>query len=224
MKSRTILSSRSSSFILFLRIFSFSLFLCPLCVTNGTAQSRNSDTIFTVKKDTLVVKILEIRIYEVKYKEFGNDSSLTHSIHKSDISKVVYGNGESELFPELQNYPVEAIGQKFYKLALPSAFQKEITQWPEEKLLMEKLKYQDRASITTTLGVATAIATPILFVAGFVTIFQDIFSDSNKAPKLLIAAAITGTATAPLMIFSSKNRKKYKSIKMELGRRAYQNP
>ena len=173
----------------------------------------------------MVVKILEMGIYEVKYKDSRKDTLLIQSVHKTDISKVAFGNGEFQIFPELQNYPPDAIGQKFYKMALPSAFQKQITQWPEEKLLTEKLKYQDRTSITTTFGVAAAVAAPILLIAGFVNAFENIFSNSNnKASKLIVAGVIVGTATAPLFIFSSKNRKKYKSIKMELGRRAYQNP
>ena len=53
-----------------------------------------------MKKDgsTIISKVLEIGIFEVKYKDFSNLQGPTYGIAKSDVMRINYENGEEESF------------------------------------------------------------------------------------------------------------------------------
>ena len=67
------------------------MFLCP-------SVALAQDVI--VKKDgsTIISKVLEIGIFEVKYKDFSNLQGPTYGIAKSDVMRINYENGEEESF------------------------------------------------------------------------------------------------------------------------------
>lgn len=70
----------------------FSVLL--LCSTTVSAQ----DVI--VKKDgsTIISKVLEVNIGDIKYKKFSNQNGPTYTISKSEVMAVNYENGEKDVF------------------------------------------------------------------------------------------------------------------------------
>lgn len=201
--------------------FLYQLCLCSvvaLCTSlTCTAQQRGADSLFTTAKDTLVVKIAEVDIRDIKYKTLSGDTTVVHLIAKTKVKKVVYGNGETEEFkshPSLNYYPsMEERSNQRYAWVASHPFQREITGWPVEKLLDQQKRYREQAATTTPLGVITAIVGPTLFVTGISKLF-----DSDAAGYFVSGVCVT-SFTIPLAITGGKARKKVNFIKMELERR-----
>ena len=65
-----------------------------ICSANISAQ----DVI--VKKDgsTIISKVLEVNIADIKYKKFSNLNGPTYTISKSDVMAINYKNGEKDVF------------------------------------------------------------------------------------------------------------------------------
>lgn len=65
-----------------------------ICSANISAQ----DVI--VKKDgsTIISKVLEVNIADIKYKKFSNQNGPTYTISKSDVMAINYENGEKDVF------------------------------------------------------------------------------------------------------------------------------
>lgn len=70
------------------------LFMLLICSANVSAQ----DVI--VKKDgsTIISKVLEVNIADIKYKKFSNLNGPTYTISKSDVMAINYENGEKDVF------------------------------------------------------------------------------------------------------------------------------
>ena len=201
----------------------FSSFLLLFCFFNhkSVAQERNADSIFTVKKDTLIVKIIEVRIDSVMYQK-TREVDRIYAVSKFDISKIIYGNGEIEMFSITlgKGSPViQGVDSKYYNMVLPTPFQRSIAQWPTEKLIIEQRHLSDKTALNFTLGFMSVIGGPIICVAGIAKIFEN----SNAAGALIGAGNLVAAMGIPLLIFGSKNKKKARFIKMELGRRGIGN-
>ncbi|HEX8516360.1 MAG TPA: hypothetical protein VF868_09195 [Bacteroidia bacterium] len=56
------------------------------------------DTIIKRDQDHILAKILEISVAEIKYKSFDAQDGPTFVIRKSDVSRIVYKNGMSDVF------------------------------------------------------------------------------------------------------------------------------
>ena len=69
-------------------------FMLLICSANISAQ----DVI--VKKDgsTIISKVLEVTIADIKYKKFSNQNGPTYTISKSDVMAINYENGEKDVF------------------------------------------------------------------------------------------------------------------------------
>lgn len=69
-------------------------FMLLICSANISAQ----DVI--VKKDgsTIISKVLEVNIADIKYKKFSNLNGPTYTISKSDVMAINYKNGEKDVF------------------------------------------------------------------------------------------------------------------------------
>lgn len=185
------------------------------------AQDRNADSIFTLRKDTLIVKIIEVRIDSVMYQNI-NDVNRIISISKMDIYKIIYGNGEIEMFSKTLGKGstiIQGADSQFYKMVLPTPFQRSIAQWPTEKLILEQRHLSDKTALNFTLGFMSIIGGPIICVAGMAKIFDS----SNSAGALIGTGNVIAAMGIPLLIFGSKNKKKVRFIKMELGRRGVGN-
>ncbi|MCL2246677.1 MAG: hypothetical protein FWC10_06150 [Lentimicrobiaceae bacterium] len=58
------------------------------------------DIIVTTKAEKIEAKVIEIELQVVKYKKFNNLEGPTYSINKSDITTIVYQNGNVEVFEQ----------------------------------------------------------------------------------------------------------------------------
>lgn len=72
-------------------LLSLSCLLISLCV-------YCQDIIVKKNTDELQVKILEVGINEIKYKNWNNQEGPTYVINKSDIFMIKYANGDKESF------------------------------------------------------------------------------------------------------------------------------
>lgn len=63
---------------------------------------RSQDTLFLRDGTTTVAKVLEVSVNEVKYKNPALPDGPLYTIYKSDIRKIKYGSGQTELFQEEQ--------------------------------------------------------------------------------------------------------------------------
>ncbi len=69
-----------------------------------------TDKIFHKDGSTLSVKVLEILLTEIKYKKASNPNGPTYTILKTDVTKIIYANGEEELMstaPSERTVPLE---------------------------------------------------------------------------------------------------------------------
>ena len=81
-----------------------------------TASMSNAQDVI-VKKDgsTIMSKVLEVNVSDVRYKKFSNMTGPTYTINKSDLLSINYENGERDLFNDIgentQNMSDQANGQ-----------------------------------------------------------------------------------------------------------------
>lgn len=74
----------------------FMVIVTVLISKNINAQ----DKIFLKSGDKIEAKIIEVNIDDIKYKKFSNQNGPVFTIPKKDINKVVFENGESDIFKE----------------------------------------------------------------------------------------------------------------------------
>ena len=187
-----------------------------------SAQQRNADSIFTVRKDTLVVRITEVSINDVKYRKIKDDSSTIHILPKTEVSLIVYGNGEREESRVPNIAPDTAIAlpkQRYHKRLL--VFQQQIAHWQPSELVAKKQFFRSNSVVCTVFGTIAAIAGPALFISGYNKLWDNFWGGSSNqgAAQMTVGFLISG-ASVPLFIFGAKNGKRAKLIKIELERRA----
>lgn len=66
-----------------------------LCLSNF---AKSQDLIYKKNKEVLVVKIIEVGIDEIKYKDFSKQDGMTLVIAKAEVYKVKYENGKEQMF------------------------------------------------------------------------------------------------------------------------------
>ena len=64
----------------------------------NTILVNAQDLIYKKDKDVLVVKIIEIGLDEIKYKEYTNIEGITLVIDKAEVLKIKFENGKTQLF------------------------------------------------------------------------------------------------------------------------------
>ena len=74
--------------------------LLTLALSAGTTTVFAQDVIVKHDGSTILSKVTEIGVTEVKYKKFSNQNGPTYSIQKSDIQAINYENGEKETFAD----------------------------------------------------------------------------------------------------------------------------
>ncbi|MBQ9671270.1 MAG: hypothetical protein IJV34_00270 [Prevotella sp.] len=100
--------------------------LLSLALFTGTTTAFAQDVIVKHDGSTILSKVTEIGVTEVKYKKFSNQNGPTYSILKSDILSINYENGEKETFANSPKATVqEGVKQKVIT-ATPAADNVEI--------------------------------------------------------------------------------------------------
>lgn len=76
----------------------FFYVMLSLCSCSIIASAQD----VIVKKDgtTILSKVLEVNIVDIKYKKFSNQNGPTYTINKSEILSINYENGEKDSFKE----------------------------------------------------------------------------------------------------------------------------
>ncbi|MBQ9203762.1 MAG: hypothetical protein IJ155_05935 [Prevotella sp.] len=75
--------------------------LLSLALATGTTTVFAQDVIVKHDGSTILSKVTEIGVTEVKYKKFSNQNGPTYSILKSDIQAINYESGEKETFADV---------------------------------------------------------------------------------------------------------------------------
>ena len=74
-------------------------FLTLLFTLSVSAQ----DVIITTNNEKISAKVEEIHIETISYKKFDNLSGPTYHLKKSDVSKIIFENGNEEIFETNSN-------------------------------------------------------------------------------------------------------------------------
>lgn len=80
-----------------------------LCLSNF---AKSQDLIYKKNKEVLVVKIIEVGIDEIKYKDFSKQDGMTLVIAKAEVYKVKYENGKEQIFLDEMENPNQYSDQK----------------------------------------------------------------------------------------------------------------
>ena len=100
--------------------------LLSLALATGTTTVFAQDVIVKHDGSTILSKVTEIGVTEVKYKKFSNQNGPTYSIQKSDIQAINYENGEKETFADSSKVSVQEEGKQKIITATPAADNAEI--------------------------------------------------------------------------------------------------
>jgi hypothetical protein len=79
-------------------------------------QNQNSIGDYILLKDGTrkTVTVLEITPDVVKYRDFNNSSGAIYTISKSDVTKIIFQNGNEETFTDSNFSPLELVNNKIY--------------------------------------------------------------------------------------------------------------
>jgi len=81
-------------------LFGAKSWACMLCfilmAAIASAQAPRADKIYKTDNTSIDAKVLEITPTEIKYKKANNPDGPTYTIPRSEVTVIVYANGESE--------------------------------------------------------------------------------------------------------------------------------
>ena len=100
--------------------------LLTLALSAGTTTVFAQDVIVKHDGSTILSKVTEISVTEVKYKKFSNQNGPTYSIQKSDIQAINYENGEKETFADVSKATTQETSKQQVITAMPTADNAEI--------------------------------------------------------------------------------------------------
>ncbi|WP_149241779.1 hypothetical protein [Dyadobacter sp. 32] len=206
--------TRQPGFCFFIALFFIAIRL--------QGQDRAADLIVTFKKDTLSVKITEVGLMSLTYRNFKGDTAVSRTIPKNEVRKVFFGNGDVEEFNQSQANYSQVNDPRYYKMAYKTSFQKEISAWQTDRLLEKKELYGQRYAPQKAVGITTFVVGGGFVVVGFIQAFASIFTLSDELRGGVPIAIGLGVSTGigmPFTILGIKNKRKYKAITMELNRR-----
>lgn len=154
-----------------------SILLIIACSSNIFAQ----DKIVKTTNDTIEGKVIEINLSEIRYKKLNNIEGPTYVIAKSSIQKIIYENGETEIFGEestianssnqsliLRNEEIVIRGNYFYYQGrrLGKSKLTKLIVSTSDPLIIEE--YDRSKSIQTMAYVAGFAAIPAIYIGGMV--------------------------------------------------------
>ena len=87
------------------------LFLAMVSLSFAEAQ----DYIITKKSDTVKVKVIEIGTTEIKYKKWNYLDGPNYSIPKESINKIIYQNGDQEVYETKNAAPKTTLVEQSYQ-------------------------------------------------------------------------------------------------------------
>jgi len=75
--------------------------LCAFVVFLSPLVSFGQDKIYKTDNTVIEAKVVEINKSEIKYKKFSNQNGPAYIIPKKEVSKIVYENGEKEVYNQV---------------------------------------------------------------------------------------------------------------------------
>lgn len=147
-----------------------------------------------VKKDgsTIMSKIIEIGINEVKYKKWSNQDGPNYTISISDIKEITYENGEKDVFKEEENTKPQQLDNNDYSrqmaenLAINNRLEK-------ERLLSSAKSWRTVGSVWYWINVIGGIGGGIyLYIYG-----------APESTYWIVAGSGFATAFVGLFVFNS---------------------
>ena len=193
------------------------------------AQERKSD--FIVKRDSsrLEVKILVIADQTVQYKKVSDPDGPIFHILKSDISRILYGNGETETFSNQRNLPFQEKAGTIILYPTSPWLQKDFTNnlqiWRTQDLKSAYQFYRAKTKSTKTVGIILSAVGAGAVIAGIIVLNprQDSnpygYSSYNEYKDLgvfLVASGFGSGLTAAIIgIKHSKNYRRRAGLVVE---------
>ncbi|WP_149242122.1 hypothetical protein [Dyadobacter sp. 32] len=177
------------------------------------SQHAVTDTIFTIKNDTLLVKLQEVGIKEVYYQLEHGDIPEVYVLSRNRIAKIAYANGDTETFAHTKNTRRHVPKTTHIPL---KPFHKEISTMSDEQLVLLRKRYRTRSTILTPAAIATSYTGISFMVAGF---FNSVFFDRELGDKQTTAGFLGGSISIPLFWGGISSTTKYRIVKKELRRR-----
>ncbi|CAG5010339.1 hypothetical protein DYBT9275_04696 [Dyadobacter sp. CECT 9275] len=217
-----------------------SLLLLILCSQLLFAQDvRKPDVILLRDNTKLEVIIQEVDDQKIKYKKLSNPDGPVFTIKKSDITSIMYSNGETEIMEatiEVPNYYSPSAqtphkNERYEARAPRNQFEQEIQTADAERLRMMFTHYKSksRQGLTLAIGgmsagiIAMGIGVGIIANAvdsqGYYKSQQD--EQRAKTGAYLVLGGFAGAATFGTIGFvrAGKNNSKAGKAKRELTRR-----
>ncbi len=207
------------------------LILCTFSVGSIIAQSRKNDRI--VKRDSSLIEgvILTVGDQVIQYKKASDPQGPVFHVLKSDIARVMYGNGETETFkiqPPLPGSPGNVI---LYPMNpwIQSGFTDDLKPWRSEDLKSAYTFYNSKAKASRTaaivagsIGAAATIA-GIILVSGAKEIknangyYYEDYEKKQLGTGLIVAGLVAGTTVGTIgLIRTAVYRRKAKLVNDEL--------
>jgi hypothetical protein len=210
------------------------LLLCFLFHLEINAQTRNNDVIHKQDGTKVAATILLVDQQTIQYKKVNDPNGPTFHILKSDVSKIDYGNGESETFTVVDSrFQVTGSDNVIIYSPYPWTqrdFTDDLSVWRPRDLVSGYKFYQGKAKSSKTIGLTFAALGSAATIVGIVMVSNNrakdnygyYYNSQNReiGSALIVAGLCSGIIVGVISaITSGKYRHRAALVKDELQKR-----
>jgi hypothetical protein len=211
-----------------------AMFFFLLICTTSYGQTRKNDSILKKDGTKIEATILLVDQQTIQYKKVSDPNGPTFHILKSDVSKVVYGNGESETFPSFDNRARVADGDNVILYAPYPWTQRDFTDdlsiWRPRDLKSGYNFYQGKARSSKNIGLTFAALGSAATIAGIIMVTNNrskdmygyYYNNQNReiGTFLIVAGLGSGIIVGVISaVTTGKYRRRAALVKDELEKR-----
>lgn len=156
------------------KIIIFTAFSCICLKINA------QDVIYTISKDSILAKIIEVNDADIKYKKWGNVEGALYSTSKKNIHKIVYQNGMVENYTNYfkrQKEPNLIKGSRIFLDFILTENEENVNGADAKEMLKEYLKDETSCMVVDSIDEADFLMN-LSVIKGF--------ADARKAKITLI--------------------------------------
>lgn len=138
------------------------------------------DTIYTISKDSILAKIIEVNDTDVKYKKWNNIEGALYSTSKKNIHKIVYQNGMVENYTnyfKLQEMPDLIKGSRIFLEFIPTENEENVNGADAKEILKEYIEDETSCIVVNSVDEADFLMN-LSVIKGF--------ADARKGKIILI--------------------------------------
>lgn len=212
----------------------WAFILCITCACGVSAQSRKNDNI--VKRDSSVIEAVIITVTDqtIQYKKVSDPLGPVFHILKSDVAKVLYGNGETETFKRQKTAPVNSGNVIVYPMSpwTQPGFTDDMKPWRSEDLKSAHTFFNSKARAAKTSAIVAASVGGAAAIAGIILVrkakrynndygyhYED-YDQKQLGTGLIVGGLVTGTVVGTIgLIKGTMYRRKAKLVNEELVKR-----